>query len=249
MFWNACTWHGLEDLIFSGHWKNLNDRLRNGRQLVTNVCFVWYLTSITCVNFNSIVVGNTAKRSRPGLFQESDFVGDFEDWKFTSGETLCVFGCHTIYPISWICMNQTSVTYISTESEIISLDAGLRLDGITALDLWDLILLVFGNTNQNHDRTEQPVVNWQRSRAKRAISMSDQDDYKRKKSDSETCFTTPQSCSWLVIRSNQFGPKNPNQVHGHQKQTRWHSNQGKFRCRKERKNIQVKKESQQNRNG
>ena len=28
---------------------------------------------------------------------------------------------------------------ISTESEIISLDAGLRLDGIPALDLWDLI--------------------------------------------------------------------------------------------------------------
>ena len=28
--------------------------------------------------------------------------------------------------------------------------AGLRLDGIPALDLWDLIVAVLGNTNQSH---------------------------------------------------------------------------------------------------
>ena len=54
------------------------------------------------------------------------------------------------------------VSHSSTESEIISLDAGLRLDGLLALELWDLIwdlmVLVLGNTTQNHDRTGQPVV-------------------------------------------------------------------------------------------
>ena len=35
----------------------------------------------------------------------------------------------------------------------------------------------------------------------------------------ETCFQNPQSCSWLVVRSNQFGPQNPNQIHWHQKPT------------------------------
>ena len=39
-----------------------------------------------------------------------------------------------ICAISWMCKNQTSVSHSSTESEIISLDAGLRLDGILALD-------------------------------------------------------------------------------------------------------------------
>ena len=39
------------------------------------------------------------------------------------------------------------------------MDAGLRLDGISALDLWDLMVFVLGNTSQTHDRTEQPVVN------------------------------------------------------------------------------------------
>ena len=51
-----------------------------------------------------------------------------------------------------MCKKQTSVSHSLTESEIISLDAGLRLDGIPALDLWDLIVSVFGNTTQNHDR-------------------------------------------------------------------------------------------------
>ena len=57
-----------------------------------------------------------------------------------------------------MCKKQTSVSHSSTESETISLDAGLRLDSIPALDLWDLIVLVLGNTTQNHDRTWKLVV-------------------------------------------------------------------------------------------
>ena len=71
---------------------------------------------------------------------------------------MCVFGSHTFVPISWMSKKQTSVSHCSTESEIISLDAGLRLDGIPALDLWNLIVAVLGNTKQNHDRTVRPVV-------------------------------------------------------------------------------------------
>ena len=79
-------------------------------------------------------VGNTAKQCRLGLFQDSDFAGDLEDSKSTSGGTLCVFGSHTFVPISWMCKKQTSVSHSSTESEIISLDTGLRLDGLL---LWN----------------------------------------------------------------------------------------------------------------
>ena len=57
-----------------------------------------------------------------------------------------------------MCKKQKSLSHSSTESKIISLDAGLRLDGILALDLWDLIVFVLGNTNQNHDRTGKPFV-------------------------------------------------------------------------------------------
>ena len=47
---------------------------------------------------------------------------------------------------------QTSVSHRATESEIISLDAGLRLDGIPALDLWDLIVFVLGKIRLLIDR-------------------------------------------------------------------------------------------------
>ena len=104
----------------------------------------------TCEYKQYCYVGNTAKQCRPGLFQDSDFARDLEDSKSTSGGTLCIFGSHTFVPISWMCKKQTSVSHSSTESEIISLDAGLRLDGIPALDLWDLIVAVLGNTNQSN---------------------------------------------------------------------------------------------------
>ena len=92
-------------------------------------------------------VGNTAKQSRLGLFQDSDFAGDLEDSKSTSGGTLCIFGSHTFVPISWMCKKITAASHSSTESEIISLDTGLRLDGLPALELWDLIVSVLGNVS------------------------------------------------------------------------------------------------------
>ena len=102
-------------------------------------------------------MGNTAKQCRLGLFQDSDFAGDLEDSKSTSGGTLCVFGGHTFVPISWMCKKQTSVSHSSTESEIISLDAGLRMDGKPALDLWDLIVTVLhGNTHRNNQVRRDP---------------------------------------------------------------------------------------------
>ena len=102
-------------------------------------------------------VGNIAKQCRLGLFQDSDFAGDLEDSKSTSGGTLCIFGSYTIVPKSWMCKKQTSVSHSSTESEIISLDAGLRLDGIPALDLWDLIVAVLhGNTYQSNQVRGDP---------------------------------------------------------------------------------------------
>ena len=80
---------------------------------------------------------------RPGLFQDSDFAGDLEDSKSTSGGIPCIFGSHTFVPIIWMCKKQTSVSHSSTEAEIISLDAGLRMDGIPALTLWDLVIEAF----------------------------------------------------------------------------------------------------------
>ena len=55
-----------------------------------------------------------------------------------------------------MCKKQTAVSHSSTESEIISLDTGLRLDGLPALELWDLIVSVFGSVSHVSDRSGQP---------------------------------------------------------------------------------------------
>ena len=44
----------------------------------------------------------------------------------------------------------------STETEIISLDTGLRLDGLPALELRDLIVSVLGNISRVSDRSGKP---------------------------------------------------------------------------------------------
>ena len=74
---------------------------------------------------------------RLGLFQDSGFAGDLEDSKSTSGRVLCIFGSRTFVPTSWMCQKQTSVSHSSTESEVTSLDAGLRMDGTTTHHFWN----------------------------------------------------------------------------------------------------------------
>ena len=109
----------------------------------------------TCEYKQYCYVSNTAKQCRLGLFQDSDFAGDLEDSKSTSGGTLCIFGSHTLVPISWMCKKQTAVSHSSTESEVISLDTGLRLD-LPALELWDVIVSFLGNVSRVSDRSGQP---------------------------------------------------------------------------------------------
>ena len=112
-----------------------------------------------------------------GLFQDSDFAGDLEDSKSTSGGTLCVFGSHTFVPISWMCKKQTAVSHSSTESEIISLDAGLRLDGLPALEFWDLIVSVFGSMTQTTERKVRPVDTERRQKSQGKTNVLNNIDY------------------------------------------------------------------------
>ena len=55
-----------------------------------------------------------------------------------------------------MCKKQTAVSHSSTESDIISLDTELRLDGLPALELWDLNVSVLGNASRVSDRSGQP---------------------------------------------------------------------------------------------
>ena len=103
-------------------------------------------------------VGSTARRCRLGSIQDSDFAGDPQGSKSSSGGVLCMFGSRKFPPSVGCARSETSVSRSSTESEIISLDAGLRMDGLPALDLWDdlwdVVIDVLRST------TLQDKVNW-----------------------------------------------------------------------------------------
>ena len=60
----------------------------------------------TCEYKQYCRVGNIAKQCRLRLFQDSDFEGDLEDSKSTSGGTLCISGSRTFVPMSWMCKKQ-----------------------------------------------------------------------------------------------------------------------------------------------
>ena len=61
-----------------------------------------------------------------------------------------------------MCNKQTSVCYSFTESEIISSDAGLRMNGILAFDLWDVVIEVLHSFEQQD--VIDPGSSWKRKR-------------------------------------------------------------------------------------
>ena len=117
---------------------------RNGREHVTNVLArgISYIHHTSEFKQNCHV-GNTANQCKLGLFQDSDFAGDLEDSTSTSGGILCIFGSHTFVSTRTMCKKQTSDSHSSTESEIMFLDASLRMNDIPALALWNLVIEVF----------------------------------------------------------------------------------------------------------
>ena len=63
---------------------------------------------------------------------------------------------------SHLCTNQLDVqeanfTHSSTEAEIISLDAGLRMDGIPALTFWDLVIEIFHSAPSKIKQPEEKL--------------------------------------------------------------------------------------------
>ena len=88
--------------------------------------------------------------------------------------------------------------------KIISWDGGLKLDGIPALDLWDLIVAVHGNTHQIHTKQDNSFVN------KREVHLPPHTIHKRKQFQESSMMWTvlilfPQT-STLVIDTIRFEP-------------------------------------------
>ena len=94
---------------------------------------------------------------------------------------------------------KTSVSHGSTESDIFfSLVTGLRIDGLPALDLWDIVIDVLRLTKGNADS------NVHSSRRTGARPKTTQDDHNRKKSYHEKCCKDTQSGLILAYHEKCF---------------------------------------------
>ena len=89
------------------------------------------------------MVGNKPEDCFLVLYADASFAGDLKDSKSTSGCFLCIVGSHTFVPLNWISKKQTAVSHSSAEAEIIALEAALRMEGIPALIMWELITEIF----------------------------------------------------------------------------------------------------------
>ena len=79
---------------------------------------------------NIVMLAGKARDFELGLLQDADFAGNLKDSKSASGGVLCMFASQTCVPISWSCKKHTAVLHSSKEADVISLDGGVRMEGL-----------------------------------------------------------------------------------------------------------------------
>ena len=112
--------------------------------------YMWLQTILLCAN--------TAKTMQTGTVSRLRFCG--RSWGFNiyiRWNFYAFLDVIHLFQQVGMCKKQTAVSHSSTEAEIISIDAGLRMDGIPALDLWDLVLEVFHSSPNQFNYTKDQV--------------------------------------------------------------------------------------------
>ena len=127
--WNACICHESEDQTFMSSVNKLARAVTNW----TQTCDRRPARLISYIHHTSDFrqychVGNSAQHCRLGLFQDSDFAGDLDDSKWTSGGVLSFFGSRTFVPTSWMCKKQTSVSHSYLEKSVTFLQEKSKID-------------------------------------------------------------------------------------------------------------------------
>ena len=96
-------------------------------------------------------VSDPPKECKIALYADASFAGDLRDSKSTTGSFMAIIGPRTFVPISWMCKKQGAVSHSSSEAEVISLDASLRMEGISMLMLWDTVIdVIHGKPAQSN---------------------------------------------------------------------------------------------------
>ena len=74
------------------------------------------------------------------LFCDSDFAGCTQTARSTTGVFLALVGPHSFLPLSAISKRQTAVSHSTPEAELVAADHGVRVEGLPAVTLWNVLL-------------------------------------------------------------------------------------------------------------
>ncbi len=106
-----------------------------GKRLHRLMCYIHHTPDHSLESF----VGDDAQHCHVVLFSDADLAGDMIQSKSTSGLYMAIVGPNTFAPIAASCDKQTCVSHLSTESEIVAAEQGIRTEGLQALAFWELV--------------------------------------------------------------------------------------------------------------
>ena len=85
-------------------------------------------------------IGDSFDKLALSLYRDADFAGDKYSPNFITGVFMALTGPTTFFPSNGVPKKQTCVSHSTPEAEIVSANAAVRLEGLPALKLWDVIL-------------------------------------------------------------------------------------------------------------
>ena len=149
--WGNHTLYGLST--------NLQEQSQNGLERATDVWQDWFRTFITQLTADNVVMWVTRLSIVDCVDSKTQTLLATLRIQNQLRESLMYLWKPNICPTGWMGKKQTSVSHSSTESEIMSLDAGLRMDGL-ALDLKKVVKKVVISTNNTTRTIRLAPGNW-----------------------------------------------------------------------------------------
>ena len=155
--WCASIWCASPNLIFCGLWTNWHEWSRNWLESVTDAWLVWFPTVTTRVTSGILSCGKHGRKFQTRIVSGLWFC------RRHRGRSIDIRKKFVNFRRSTLCSNEldvqeaTALSHSSKESEVPSLDDGLRIDGIPAIDLWDLVLHVLHSSSSSM-RTARPAT-------------------------------------------------------------------------------------------
>ena len=100
------------------------------------ICYVNYSLDLRLKGH----IGDSFDKVALFVYSDEDFVGDKESSKSTTGIFMAPTGPNTFFPFNAAPKKQTCVSHSTPEAEIVAANAAVRLEGLPALQLWDIVL-------------------------------------------------------------------------------------------------------------